>query len=100
MGLKTDIYVRSRDGMNFLFECQTNPVMKGYQSRIADKAYAAAWRKMKADEEFDFAELAEKPLDKMTDAEHYWFVTQIERAYERIRRNLNSRPRYNKYIRH
>jgi hypothetical protein len=99
MGIKFDAYVTSRDAMNFVFECKTNPLMKGTMSRVCDKIMAQAWRKMKdSGEEFDFANLSEKPLDKMTDAENHWFVEKIDKANERLKRSLNARPRYNKYM--
>ena len=98
-GLKSDIYVKSRDGMSFLFECKTNPVFKGYESRIADKAFAAAWRKMRdgEEEEFDFAGLSLKSLDEMTDSEIHWYVEKIEGGSKRIKNNMNAKTRYYKY---
>jgi hypothetical protein len=98
MGLKSDIYVKSRDGMSFLFECKTNPLFKGYESRLADKAFADAWRRMKDGElPLDFEKLSEKPLDEMNDKEIVWFLDQIDRASRRIKDNLNARSRYFKY---
>lgn len=46
-GIKFDAYVKSPGAVSFVFECKTNPLLKGWMSRICERAFEEAWRKMK-----------------------------------------------------
>lgn len=100
MGIKTDIYLKSRSAVDFAIECQRDPTLKGLPSRICDAAMVKAWQKMKGepaekDGGFDLNALEKigNP-DQYTDKELRYVLDKVIPWSMRLKGNLNLKRAY------
>lgn len=98
MGIKTDIYLKSRSAVDFAIECQRDPALKGLPSRICDAAMVKAWERMRGEpaESGDSLELSDlqKPFDDLSDIKLRLVLELLESLNRRKRENLNLRRAY------
>lgn len=98
MGIRTDIYVKSRAAVDAIIECQRDPTLRGLPSKVCDKALQQLWATMKG-EPVDSGQSLELPdlfkrFDDHSDKKLRLILELREFLNRQARENLNLKRAY------